>query len=295
MPDDMVPLKAGAFRVRTAGDPAAPMLLMLHGFPEHSGAWAEMFERLSDAFFCVAPDQRGYGLSPRPPEVEAYQVHHLVADAMGVLDHYRPGATVRAVVGHDWGASVSYALAMRAPERIEKLVIANGVHPVPFQRALVESPAQAAASQYIHFLRSEGSETKLAEDDGGGVIRELWHRMDTSWLTPEKEAEYRDAWRQPGALRGMVNWYRATPLAVPKPGETLPTPPLLQMDPAPLRIRMPHLLLWGMRDEALLPESRAGLEAFCDDLTVIEVPDADHWIFHQKPDLCAKAIRDFVS
>ena len=300
MPSQMIPVRRRPsqepelFHVRTAGDPDAPLLLMLHGFPEHSGAWAEMTDRLSDSFFCVAPDQRGYGPSPRPHDVAAYQVHHLTADALGVLDHFRPGGRAAAVIGHDWGASVSYALAIKAPERIGKLVIANGVHPIPFQRALIQGGAQTEASQYMHWLRAEGSEDKLAADDFSGVMRMLWKRMNTDWMTPEKLAGYKAAWGQPGAMRGMVNWYRATPIVVPKSGERLPTAPLLELDPETLRIRMPHLLIWGMDDEALLPEARAGLEDFCDDLRVVEIEGADHWILHQTPDEVAALIRDFL-
>ena len=92
----------------------------------------------------------------------------------------------------------------------------------------------------------------------------------------------------------MLNWYRATPLVVPKPGETADVATAPRLDPAQLRIRMPHLLLWGMRDQALLPVSRATLADYCDALTVREFADADHWIVHQQPDAVTSAIREFL-
>jgi pimeloyl-ACP methyl ester carboxylesterase len=277
------------------GPEDAPMLLMLHGFPEYSGGWEEMIERLSDAYFCVAPDQRGYNLSDKPPETSDYAPGNLVKDALGILDHYRPGEKVRAVIGHDWGASVAYGLAMRAPERMEKLVILNGVHPIPFQRALARGGDQTEASQYIRFLREPDAHEKLAADDFSGLMRMLQIKMNIDWLTGDRLEAYKQAWRQPGAIKGMVDWYRATPLVVPPSGASLPRDALPEMDPEALRIRMPHLLIWGMEDGALLPEAREGLDALCDDLTVKELPDCDHWLIHQKPDEIAAMIRDFVS
>ena len=109
------------FSCLVAGPRDAPMLLMLHGFPEFSGGWEEMIARLSDRYFCVAPDQRGYNLSDKPAEVSAYSTGKLVSDAVAILDHYRPGGRAHALIGHDWGAGVAYAAAMRAPERFERL------------------------------------------------------------------------------------------------------------------------------------------------------------------------------
>ncbi len=280
------------FNCLLAGDSASPLLLMLHGFPEYSGAWAGLMERLRDAFFCVAPDQRGYNLSSKPPAVEDYAAGKLAADAAAMLDHYRPGGAARAVIGHDWGAAVAYALAMRAPEKVERLIIANGVHPIPFQTALAAGGAQSEASQYIDWLRREGSEDVLAGDAFGKLEAAFSAKMDHSWLTAAMRADYRRAWGRPGALRAMVNWYRASPMRIARPGAPIPVP---EMPRDAMRIVMPHLLIWGMGDTALLPESRAGLEELCDDLTVQEFADADHWVIHQKPDAVAAAIRSFLA
>ncbi|MEO1686425.1 MAG: alpha/beta hydrolase [Pseudomonadota bacterium] len=288
----MIDIGEEAFEIWEAGDPGAPLLLMLHGFPEHAGAWAELAERLSGAFHCVAPNQRGYGRSPRPAQVEAYRTGRLVRDAMGVLDRF--GGRARAVIGHDWGASVAYALAIVAPERMDRLVIGNGVHPIPFQRALAAGGAQSEASRYIETLRAAGSEARLAADGFAGLLRLVSANMDLGWMTEARRAEYVEAWSQPGALRGMVNWYRATPLQVARPGEPLPEAALPRLDAEALRVRVPHLLLWGERDTALLPETREGLDALCDSLRVQLFPDCDHWLFHQAPEALAAQIRAFL-
>ena len=117
---------------------------MLHGFPEYSGAWEELGERLKQGFYCVAPDQRGYGQSYSPPEVEAYHMRHLIGDLNALIDHL--GGPVF-VLGHDWGAAAAYGLTISYPDLVKKLVIMNGVHPIPFQKALLEDAQQIMASQ----------------------------------------------------------------------------------------------------------------------------------------------------
>jgi epoxide hydrolase 4 len=279
--------------VREMGDHAQPLLLFLHGFPEHAGAWDAYLAAFSDRWHTVAPNQRGYGGSDKPAGVEAYRTKNLVRDVLALADQASP-ARPFVLVGHDWGASVAYATAIAAPERVAKLVILNGVHPLPFQTALIESEAQRAASVYMHVLRSPQAEAELSANGYARLFAMLARFGEPAWLTPARKAAYLEAWSRPGALTAMLNWYRATPLLVPAPGEAVAPDARLVLDPAALRVRMPHLLLWGMKDQALLPVSRAGLADLCDDLTLREFPDADHWIAHQQPEAVIAALRAFV-
>lgn len=134
------------FFVRSWGNENKPILLMLHGFPENSSAWKEVSDYLSDCFNCLAPDQRGYGKSYAPERIEDYKMELLIEDLKGIIEHF--GGPVL-VLGHDWGAAAAYGLAIAYPELVSRLVIMNGVQPIPFQRALCEDEAQNAASQYI--------------------------------------------------------------------------------------------------------------------------------------------------
>jgi pimeloyl-ACP methyl ester carboxylesterase len=294
MRSEMVTANGLEFHCLTAGDPAAPLMLLLHGFPEYSGAWEEMLSRLSGDFFLVAPDQRGYGQSSKPDGVASYTGGKLAADIAALIEHYRPGGAAAAVFGHDWGASAAYAAAIRTPEKIERLIIANGVHPIPFQRAMAAGGDQSAASQYIDWLRVEGSEDRLAADAFAKMETLFGATMDMSWLTPDRRAKYLEAWGRPGAMRAMVNWYRATPLKVAKPGQPIAPADLPAMPADAMRITMPHLLLWGLDDSALRPASREGLADLCDDLTVVDIPGADHWILHQQPDAVAAEVERFM-
>ena len=210
MTSHFVTLDGHRFHYLEWGRGDAPVILLLHGFPEYSGAWAELAPLLAARYRVIAPDQRGYGQSWAPPEVAAYAASALVDDMRALLDHVAPGQAVT-VMGHDWGAAVAYALAIRDPGRVARLIVANGVHPAPFQRALAAGGAQSTASQYIEALRAEGSEERLAADDFDGLMRLFSAHMDLSWMTPEKRAAYKAEWARPGRLRGMVNWYRASP------------------------------------------------------------------------------------
>ncbi len=279
--------------LRAEGDRSAPLLLFLHGFPEYSGAWDEVLPAFAGSFHAVAPDQRGYARSSKPEGLEAYRIKHLVRDILALGEKLSPDRPF-VVVAHDWGASVGYATAIAAPKRVAKLVVINGVHPGPFQKALVEDEAQRAASSYMHYLRDPKAEERLSADNFEKLLGMLVRFGPQPWLTPQKRAAYVDAWGQPGALTGMLNWYRATPLVVPKPGEAVDMATLPKLDPAQLRVRMPHLVIWGMEDRALLPVTRATLAEWCDDLTVREIAGADHWVVHQRTEEVVGLIRAFL-
>jgi len=279
--------------LRAMGDPSAPLVLFLHGFPEYSGAWDEVLPAFAGAYQAVAPDQRGYARSTKPEGVEAYRVKQLVRDVLALGDLLSPGKPFT-IVAHDWGASVAYAAAIAAPARIARLVVINGVHPGPFQSALIEDEAQRAASSYIHYLRDPRAEERLSANNFEKLLGMLSRFGPQPWLTPERQAAYIEAWSPPGALTGMLNWYRASPLLVPRPGETVDPAKVLKLDPRQFRVRMPHLVVWGMDDRALLPVTRATLADYCDDLTVREIAGADHWVVHQRTEQVIGLIRDFL-
>ena len=278
MQTETVQLNGQPFLLRRWGDPALPPLLLLHGFPEYSGAWAELAPLLTERFFCVAPDQRGFGQSWAPEGVEQYAGGQLAEDMAALIARLGGKATV---LGHDWGAAVAYGLAMFHAPKVERLIVLNGVHPVPFQRALAAGGAQTAASQYIHYLREEGAEDRLSADNFAKLLALFSAKMDLSWLSGARLEEYRTEWARPGRLKAMLNWYRASPMRLGQPGEALDDLPVWPVEK--MQVRCPHLLVWGEDDTALLPEATEGLEEFAPDLTRKTVAGADHWLCHQKP------------
>lgn len=285
---EILTLQGNPFHVYHWGDPSKPKLLLLHGFPEHGGAWADLAHHLSDTYHCIAPDQRGYGQSWAPEGISYYTTSALVADMVALI-----GDVPLTVIGHDWGAAVAYGLAMSYPDLVDKLIIMNGVHPVPFQRAMAAGGDQTKASQYIHFLRNAGSEDALAAEDFAKLQGFFAANMDMSWLTGDVLADYKRAWGDSDRLRTMINWYRASPLKVAYPDQ--PIVDLPEFPAKKLMVRCPHLLIWGEEDTALMPSSHEGLEAFAPDLTRINVPGADHWLHHQKPAEVAQIIKDWLA
>ena len=117
-------------------------------------------------------------------------------------------------------------------------------------------------------------------------------RMKIDWLSDDELNAYATEWSRPGRLNGMINWYRASPLKIADPGQPVTDLPALPVEK--LQVRCPHLLIWGMEDRALLPASNTGLEDYAPDLTRVEIPGADHWLHHQKPQEVAQAILDWV-
>lgn len=284
-----VTLNGQPFYLHHHGPEGAPKVLMLHGFPEFGGAWADVAAHLL-GFHLIAPDQRGYGQSWAPPEVGAYDLRALVGDMAALIDQL--GAPVP-VVAHDWGAIVGYALAMWFPDLVSRLIVVNGAHPGAFQQAVAAGGAQSAASAYIADLRAPGAELALSAG-GFAPLRSLFSGdMDMTWLQGATLARYVAEWSRPGVLTGMLNWYRASPLQVATPGQPLTNPHLLP--PKAGRIRCPHLVIWGQDDTALLPDCLQALPPYCDDLRVVFEPGADHWICHQKPARVAALISGFLT
>lgn len=282
------------FNVATAGSPDRPAIVCLHGFPEFWAAWREVMDDLSRDFFVIAPDQRGYNLSSKPDDVGAYRVRHMVEDLRAIADRLLPGRSF-ALAGHDWGASVAYGFAFAHPRRVSHLVIANGVHPVCFQRAIFDDPGQRKASQYINRLKAPDAEALLVADGFRRLARMIEGFSETQFMTSSMRAEYAEAWSRPGALAAMLNWYRASPIVVPAIDEATPGALILEMPKDAFRVAMPHLVVWGEADQALRPSCLEGLDRFAPDLAILRVAEAGHWILHERPAEVADAIRGFVA
>jgi pimeloyl-ACP methyl ester carboxylesterase len=277
-----------------SGDPAHPLLICLHGFPEYWSAWSGVMLALADAFHVVAPDQRGYNLSSKPAELTAYRTRELVGDLAALADHLSPERPF-ILAGHDWGASIAYAYAFQRPARLTHLIVANGVHPVPFQRAILDDPAQRRASQYITRLKLPAAANWLAADDFSAMFDLFAEFSDTAWMRNAQRSAYRETWEREGALDAMLNWYRASPLVVPAVDEAAGSAPILEFAAEALSVPCPHLVIWGEEDRALLPSCLAGLDAFAPSLTIHKLSGCGHWLLHEKPDDVAAAIRAFVA
>ena len=288
-----IPLATGiTLNTCVGGKAGAAPILFLHGFPESHRTWRHQLAGLAADHFVVAPDQRGFASSDKPEGVEAYETDRIVADVMALADALDIDRFT--LVGHDWGGAVAWLAALSHPERVQRLAIVNAPHPLIFQKSLFEDPAQRAASQYINVFKSPLAEAGIeAMGLETFLDKVLLGHADASKLEPAERQAYLDDWSKPGALTAMLNWYRASRIEVPAPGAEAEAP-LWTKAPFP-HLKMPTLVIWGLKDTALLPIQLAGLDDLVDDLRIVTSATASHFVTWEEPELVTSAIRDFIA
>ena len=276
--------------VATAGDPAAPAIVLLHGFPESHRTWRHQIPALARTHFVIAPDQRGFARSSKPEGVENYAPDKTVGDLLALASHF--GKDRFTLVGHDWGGAIAWMAALPHPHRVERLIIVNAPHPFVFQKSLFDDMEQRAASQYVRAFRNPALDAQIAAMGVETFFDTTFARHTDPVLVAPERAAYIDEWSQPGAMTAMLNWYRASAILVPAMDETPERPPFLDGPFPPLQ--MPVLVIWGMGDKALLPVQLDGLDALVPDLTVVKIEDASHFVHWEKPEAVTEAIRDWL-
>jgi pimeloyl-ACP methyl ester carboxylesterase len=265
------------------------LVMFLHGFPEFWYAWKNQLIEFGRDYEAVAPDMRGYNLSSKPADVEQYRMKYLVEDIRSFAEYL--GYKRFILVAHDWGAGVAWPFALRHPDYLEKLIIINGPYPVTFARELRDNPKQQKASQYVLVYRTAEAEEILSRDNYAVLTSSLLENgLKQGYLTEEDRKAYLEAWSQPGALTGGLNYYRAARLGQ-FTGESDDT---LSADPSLLTVQVPTLVVWGEKDKYLLTGNLDGLEKYVPDLTIKRIPDGSHWVIHEKTALVNSYIREFI-
>ncbi|HEX6219425.1 MAG TPA: alpha/beta hydrolase [Sphingomicrobium sp.] len=277
--------------VATAGEATSPAVIMLHGFPESHRTWREVEQHLSDLFYLVMPDQRGFGASDRPQDPDAYQADTLIDDIFALAEAL--GIERFSLVGHDWGGAIAWPAALRGDPRLVKLGIINAPHPLIFQKSLIKDEAQRAASQYITAFRTPGFEQAVEAMGYENFFEKSFrNHVDLDLIADEERWQYIDDWSRPGAMTAMLNWYRASRMIVPKPGSEATAPDWID-GPFP-HVSVPTLVIWGMKDKALLPLQLDGLDQYVDDLRIVRLPDTGHFAPWEAPFAVGDALRDFL-
>lgn len=261
------------FAVDEAGE-GDHLALCLHGFPESRFSWRAQLPLLAQmGYRAWAPDLRGYGeTEPKPREVKAYLIDRLMEDVAALID--ASGAKSVTLIGHDWGAGLAWTFAANAVRPLERLVIMNVPHPAVMAAHLGKSWAQLKKSWYMFFFQIPGLPERAMTANDARAIRQAFHGMaiDKTHFTPDVLDRYaRDAQR-PGAMTGMINWYRA---AFRLGGKLRGPWPVIQP---------PTLIVWGEEDAALGVELLDGTDAYVRDLTIERLPGVSHWVQQEAPD-----------
>jgi pimeloyl-ACP methyl ester carboxylesterase len=265
------------FDVLDAGPPDGPVVVLLHGFPQHNDSWNAVIGRLTaQGYRCLAPNQRGYSAGARPPRRRDYRIPELVADVGALID--ASGARQVHLVGHDWGAAVAWAAAAEMPQRLATVSPISVPHPAAFLKSFTNS-RQGLASWYMYLFQLPRIPEWLLTRRNGAVVAETLRRGGQSRAAAERDAE---AMREPGALTAAINWYRAMPLSNPRA--------IVQ------KVSVPTLYVWSDRDIALLPKSAHDTARYVTGEYRFEIlPGVSHWIPDEEPDKLADLLLDWFA
>ena len=258
-------------------DGRGPLVVMIHGFPDYWGTWKPLMAELNKAGYRTAAlDLRGYNLSDKPQGEAAYAMPNLIGDVAAVIA--AEGQKNAIVIGHDWGAAIAWQVAFNRPDLVGKLVIMSVPHPVGFARELATNADQQKNSQYARNFQQPGFEKNLTAEGLAGWVKD-----------PKEKAGYVEAFKR-SDFTAMLNYYRANyPRIVPG------APPPPPQAPPP-QIKVPVLILHGMKDTALNAAGHAGVWNYVDaDTTLVMIPGAGHFLQHDAEALTDRTVRDWLN
>lgn len=252
-----------------------PLVVLIHGFPDFWYSWRHQMHALSQAGYRVAAvDQRGYNLSDKPSGVDNYSMRLLVNDIAAVIAAEKVERAI--VVGHDWGGSVAWNIAMRRPELVELLIICNLPHPAGLAREIATNPQQKKNSEYaFNFQKPEAHKALSAQ------------RL-ADWVKDSNaRARYVEAFEQ-SDFEAMLNYYKAN---YPKPDAPPPSGP-----PTFPKVKAPVLLMHGLDDQALLPGALNGTWEWVEkDLTIMTIPGAGHFVQQDAADTVSRTMVSWLA
>jgi len=311
---NVVDVNGVRLRVAEAGPPDGPVVILAHGFPELAYSWRHQIPALAAAGYRVlAPDQRGYGGSSRPPAVESYDIAALTGDLVGLLDAV--GAQRGAVIGHDWGAVVAWSTPLMHPGRVAA-VAGLSVPPVPrpltppteafrrifgtnffyilyFQQPGVADAEMAgdperALRRMLGGMRTPQDEATalrmLAAGPEGFIDRLPEPQRLPDWLSAAELEHYVAEFTRTG-FTGALNWYRN----FERNWQIMATPVASTID-------APALFVGGDDDPVLkFTRTDRAREVVVGPYRSVMLEGAGHWIQQERPEEINAELLDFLS
>ena len=276
---------------------AEQCLIFLHGFPEYWKTWHAQLDFFSSKYRVIAPDLPGYNLSDKPQNEQFFTVPNLIQFVAKFIQTVAPQQK-EYLIAHDWGGAIAWPLVAFYPQLFEKLIILNAAHPSIFTREMIHNSEQRKKSEYIHELIANDAVELLSADNFAYLRNKTFAGMRPGTLNETQKLGYQQAWSQPGAINGMMQYYRAMPQLAPSENEINtengPVTDTATMKIPNIRIEVPTLVLWGGQDQAFVPENTQGLEEYVSDCLVKRFPQASHWLQHEQPEEVNKVIEDFI-
>jgi pimeloyl-ACP methyl ester carboxylesterase len=263
-----------------------PIVLALHGFPDHARSYRHQMPALASAGYrVVAPFMRGYAPS-EIPEGGYFGVPALAADAVALAKALSDEPVV--LIGHDWGAAAAHAAAAMAPERFSKLITIAVPYGPAFTQSLVTSPEQQRRSWYMFFFQLPFAEMAVSMNDYAFIER-LWRDWSPGWQFPPDEMKALKATLgAPGVLSAALAYYRHT-------FNPPPNAPGLDQVSTPHPIAVPALYLHGRNDGCIGAELAEGMEAYFErGLRKVIVDGAGHFVHQERPEEVNRLILEFL-
>jgi pimeloyl-ACP methyl ester carboxylesterase len=283
-------IEANGLRFHFLEQGEGPLILCLHGFPDHARSFRHQLRALSaHGYRVVAPNMRGYVPSEIPAD-GSYQLAVLGQDAVSLIDAL--GYESAVVFGYDFAAGATYAAALIAPEKISKLITASGPYGAAVGQSYVTNFEQLKRSWHIFFFLTPFAEAAVSFNDYA-FIEKLWQLWSPGWHYPAEEMEaLKTTFRQPGVLQAALDYYRC--LFDEK--RSIATLQHIQEQYGKASIQVPTLYLHGERDGSVLAELSEGMEAyFPNGLQKVMVPNAGHFLHQEKPDEVNRVILEFLA
>lgn len=262
------------------GAEGAPLIVLLHGFPEFWYSWRHQIKPLAEAGYrVVAVDQRGYNLTEKREPYDIFTLSDDVGRLIGALGYEKAAA----VMGHDWGGVITWIFGALHPELTEKLIACNAPHLLAGMQAFRSFYLpQIVKSWYMFFFQLPGLPEQVMSANDYKALADGLKNDSKGTLSDEEIKYFKEAWSQPGALTAGVNWYRAM------------FRDQRRINKADLTVPVPSLLIWGDQDIALTTQTAEWTRRYVPNLTIKYIHGASHWVQQECPEMVNRYALDFL-